>query len=85
MALEFGGTKDPSLINTKRFERAAGLLRTEPKVLTREAKHTVETALDVWPSFIKDAPLSSDMRAQLIKRLNSLPIVREVLHKQSSS
>jgi serine/threonine-protein kinase HipA len=83
MALEFGGTKDPNLIDLKMFERAAGHLRVDRKVLTNQVKETVERALDTWPLLIKQAPITDKMQAKLVERLHTLPLAREVMDKLS--
>jgi hypothetical protein len=83
MALEFGGTKDPSLIGLKRFERAAGHLKVDQKVLTNQVKETVKQALDTWPVLIKQAPITDKMQTQLVERLHALPLAREIMERVS--
>jgi serine/threonine-protein kinase HipA len=78
MALEFGGTKDPNLIGLHKFERTAGALKIDPKILTGQVKETVKKALDVWPTIIADAPITKEMGNKLMERLRTLPLVKEV-------
>ncbi|WP_195909641.1 type II toxin-antitoxin system HipA family toxin [Rhizobium tubonense] len=78
MALEFGGTKDPNLINLHKFERAAAALRIEPRVLIGQVMETVKKALDVWPSIIADSPITAEMKNRLLERFQNLPLVNEV-------
>lgn len=78
MALEFGGTRDPELIKMNRFERAAGKLGVDPRVLTRQVEEIVAISLDTWPSIIADAPLPEPMKEKITERLHSLPLVQEV-------
>lgn len=78
MALAFGGTKDAARITLRRFERAAGLVKVSPDLLAREAKKTVEAALDLWPAAMRDLPLPQEMQDRIVARWRDLSLVQEV-------
>ncbi|TDQ14848.1 type II toxin-antitoxin system HipA family toxin [Phyllobacterium brassicacearum] len=78
MALPFGNNNNPYTVGTRRFERAAGLLKVDPKLLVKEVRLTVEKALDIWPGLLKDLPLTSDANRPIINRLDKLQLVREI-------
>ncbi|MGE5514230.1 MAG: type II toxin-antitoxin system HipA family toxin [Bacteroidota bacterium] len=77
MALAFGGTRDAARITLRKFERAAGLVKVSPDLLAREAKRTVEAALDIWPSVLGDLPLPQEMRQRIVDRWRDLALVKE--------
>jgi serine/threonine-protein kinase HipA len=78
MALPLGNNKNPYTVGLRRFERAAGLLNVEPKVLVKEVKATVEKALAVWPQLLKELPLTEEANRKLVDRLSKLQLVREI-------
>ena len=82
LALPLGNNKNPYTVGLRRFERAAGLLKVEPKVLIKEVKSTVEKALIVWPGLLKDLPLTDEASRSLTDRLYRLQLVREIRDEQ---
>ena len=78
MALEFGNTKTPYNIGLRRFERAAGAVHVDAKVVMDEVRRTVRQALAVWPDLLKTMPLSADGRLRLLERLPRLRLVQEI-------
>lgn len=78
MALAFGGTRNPAIIGLHRFERAAGLLKVDPKLVVKEAKETVGRVLDTWPKMLAEMPVPDPWRKQIADRWRSLQLVREV-------
>ena len=78
MALAFGGTKDAARVTLHRFARAAGLVKVSPDLLVREAKRTVEAALDVWPDAMKNLPLPLEMCDRITARWRDLDLVKDV-------
>mgnify|MGYP001035136754 CR=1 FL=1 len=81
MALKFGGSDDPWRFDTGKFERAAGLLKVEPKVLLKEAKRTVERARDTWPAVLRDMPIPKAWKEQIVNRIAKLPLANELSPK----
>lgn len=82
MALPLGNSKNPYTIGLRRFDRAAGLLKVEPKLLVKEVLGTVEKATDIWPRLLKDLPLTIDANRAIIDRLDKLRLVGELRHKR---
>jgi serine/threonine-protein kinase HipA len=78
LALAFGGTRDAARVTLRKFERAAGLVKVSPDLLAREAKRTVEAALDTWPTAMRDLPLRQEMRDHIADRWRDLALVNEV-------
>ncbi len=78
MALSFGGTRDPTKIGRHRIERAAGLLKVDPRILVSEARRTMEAAFESWPAILREAPLPQPMRTNILQRLPTLQLVQEV-------
>ncbi len=78
MALAFGGKRDAAHVTLRRFERAASLVKVSPSLLAREARRTVEAALDIWPDAMADLPLPGEMRNRIVARWWDLAIVGEV-------
>lgn len=78
MALEFSGTRDAARVTLRRFERVAGLVKVSPDLLVREARRTVEAALDVWPDAMKSLPLPPEMRDRITARWHDLALVKDV-------
>ncbi|MFT3940315.1 type II toxin-antitoxin system HipA family toxin [Rhodopseudomonas sp.] len=78
MALEFGKTKNPTIVNLKRFNRLAGLVGIPEKVVFNEVKQTVEKALDVWPGLVPNLPAPPGFLDKLIGRWNRLLLVEEI-------
>ena len=62
MAMKLGGTNDPFIIGTKRFERAAGLMQVEPKIIVKEVRSTIERAIHVWPGILAASPMPRNSR-----------------------
>ena len=54
------------------------MLKVEPKVLVKEVTHTVEQALDIWPSLLKNLPLTDGANRAIVDRLYKLQLVQEV-------
>ena len=78
LALRFVGTHRFESVDLHRFERLASFLRLDPKWAVKEVRRTTEAALDLWPAILSD--LLDDRRAgALVKRLNQLPLVTEIL------
>ncbi len=78
MALEFGNTRTPYVVGLHRFERAAGALKFNPKVVLNEVQKTVKQALEAWPDLLDAAPLPLDGRKRLLARLPKLRLVQEI-------
>lgn len=81
MALKFGGSDDPFRYDSGKFERAAGLLKVEPKVLLKEAKRTVERARDTWPETLRDMPIPKEWKEKIVGRIEKLPLANELSPK----
>ncbi|MEK1852266.1 MAG: HipA domain-containing protein [Phyllobacterium sp.] len=81
MALPLGNNKNPYTVGLRRFERAAGLLKVEPKVLVKEVKSTVENAMDTWPGLLEDLPLTDEANRAIIDRLYKLQLAGEIRDK----
>ena len=78
LALPFGGTRNPLLITLHRFERAAGLLKVDPKLITKEVRLTVEKILDSWPREMKNLPLPLEMQKAITNRWQQMTLVGEI-------
>ncbi len=78
MALEFGNRRNPYIMGLSMVEGAARLTQINPKILLKEARRTVDLALDRWPDLLRDMPLPADMRNRLLERLPKLRLVQEV-------
>ena len=78
LALEFGNTRTPYIVGLRRFERAAGAVQVNPKVVLSEVRRTVRQALEVWPDLLDDMPLPAEARKRLLERLPKLRLVQEV-------
>lgn len=81
MALKFGGSDDPYRYDTGKFERAAGLLKIEPKVLLKEAKRTVERARDTWPAALQEMPIPKAWKQYIVDRIEKIPLANELSPK----
>ena len=80
LALRFVGTHRFESVGLHRFERLASFLGVDPKWTLKEVRRTTEAALDLWPAMLPD--LLEDRRADaLVKRLNQLPLVTEILEQ----
>ena len=78
LALRFVGTHRFESVSLHRFERLASFLGVDPKWTLKEVRRTTEAALDLWPAMLPD--LLEERRADaLVKRLNQLPLVTEIL------
>lgn len=77
-ALEFGNRKNPYIMDLGMVEGAARLTKINPKILVKEAKRTVDQALDSWPTLLREMPVPADMKNRLLKRLQKLKLVQEV-------
>jgi serine/threonine-protein kinase HipA len=60
-----------------RFERVAGFIKLDPKLITREVEHAVRRALEIWPK-IAPGLLGSDSSDRVLRRLDTLTLVQEV-------
>lgn len=78
MALEFGNRKNPYIMGLSMVEGAARLTQINPRILLRDARRTVDLALDRWPDLLRDMPLPADMKNRLLERLPKLKLVQEV-------
>ncbi|KST57332.1 hypothetical protein AO398_25160 [Methylobacterium sp. GXS13] len=78
MALEFGNRKNPYIMGLSMVEGAARLTQINPRILLRDARRTVDLALDRWPDLLRDMPLPADMKNRLLERLPKLRLVQEV-------
>jgi serine/threonine-protein kinase HipA len=78
LAVQFGGTRNPLLITLHRFERAAGLLKVDPNLITKEVRLMVEKILDVWPREMKNLPLPLEDRTAIANRWQQMALVGEV-------
>ncbi len=79
MALEFGNTKTPYIVGLRRFERAAGAVHVNAKVVLDEVRRDRESR--PWRSgriLLKTMPLSADGRKRLLERLPRLRLVQEI-------
>ncbi|BCB22183.1 type II toxin-antitoxin system HipA family toxin [Bosea sp. ANAM02] len=81
MAMKLGGTDDPWRYDVAKLERAAGLLKVEPKVIIREAKRTVERARDLWPKQLQELPIPTERKRKLVDRIEKLPLANELSPK----
>ncbi|USQ94418.1 type II toxin-antitoxin system HipA family toxin [Caulobacter sp. RL271] len=77
LALEFSGIQKFESISLHQFDRVASFLRLDPAWIRREAKATVERALDTWPAALADLPLTDQQRWFLIGRWEDLTLVGE--------
>ncbi|MGY3582152.1 serine/threonine-protein kinase HipA [Bradyrhizobium sp. USDA 4341] len=77
MALEFAKSHNPAAVNTRRFERLAGLVGLDTKIVLREVKDTVEQVLDVWPRLLPNLPAPPGFAEKLTERWKGLSITRE--------
>ncbi|MFS8056293.1 type II toxin-antitoxin system HipA family toxin [Rhizobium sp. BR 317] len=80
MALRFVKTHNFESVNLHRFERVARFLRLDPKLIIREVEAAVIRALEMWPSVVPDL-LGEKQAVQLLKRLDTLTLVREIRGK----
>ncbi|HEY7959582.1 MAG TPA: type II toxin-antitoxin system HipA family toxin [Sphingomicrobium sp.] len=77
LALRFAGTRRFEHVSLHRFERLAGFLDLDPRLILREVRIAVERALDLWPAAAPE--LLGERRARrLLDRLPSLQLVQEV-------
>lgn len=76
LALKFAGTQQFEKVTMRCFERVAGFLGLDPRLLVKEVKSSVERALDVW---LAAAPhvLGDDRSKILIERLPTLQLVQQ--------
>ncbi|MHB0869392.1 MAG: type II toxin-antitoxin system HipA family toxin [Chloroflexota bacterium] len=75
MALNIAGQRqvaDITIASFERLERKVGLLR--PVQLAREARQTVQRALDTWPAELPGLPMEEDHKEVIRERLRTLPI-----------
>lgn len=77
LALKFVGTKRFDTVDMHRFERMASFLHLDPKGVVREARQTIETALDLWPAKAPEL-LGEERGRAILARLENLQLVREV-------
>jgi serine/threonine-protein kinase HipA len=78
MALQFGKTLDPAVVNLRRFQRLAGLADLDIDLVLREVKLTMEEIFDVWPGLLPQLPTPPDFAKKLVERWDRLTLVKEV-------
>lgn len=78
MALEFARSHNPAAVNLRRFERLAGLVGLDARIVIREVKDTVEEILDVWPSLLPNLPAPPTFAEKLIQRWKNLSLTKEI-------
>ncbi|WP_269154001.1 HipA domain-containing protein [Methylobacterium currus] len=78
MALEFGNKKRREIMELAMVEGAAKVTGANPKGLLKEARRTVDRALDRWPALLDDMPMPAAMKNRLLERLPTLRLVQEV-------
>lgn len=78
MALEFAKSHNPAAVNLRRFERLAGLVGLDSKIVIREVKDTVEEVLDVWPSLLPNLPAPPAFAERLTQRWKNLSLTKEI-------
>lgn len=77
MALNMAGERqvaDITIASFEKLERRVGLLR--PAQLAREARQTVQRALDRWSTELSSLPMEEGHKEVIRERLRSLPITR---------
>jgi len=77
MALQFGKTVDPAVVNLRRFERLAGLVGLDKELVVRQVKQTMQEIFDVWPGLLPELPTPPDFAKKLIERWDRLTLVKE--------
>ena len=77
MALEFAKSHNPAAVNLRRFERLAGLVGLDTKIVIREVKDTVDEILDVWPSLLPNLPAPPAFAEKLTQRWKGLSLIKE--------
>ncbi len=78
MGLDFGGSKNPAIVGSKRFERLAGHAGIEQSAVEREVRHTVEQILDVWPGMLPNLPMPPEFQERLLTRWQSLTLTKQI-------
>jgi serine/threonine-protein kinase HipA len=77
MALQFGKTTDPAVVNLRRFERLAGLAGLNPDLVHREVRQVMQQIFDTWPGLMAELPMPPDFARKLIERWDHLTLVKE--------
>jgi serine/threonine-protein kinase HipA len=78
MALQFGKTTDPAVVNLRRFERIAGLVGLDIDLVVREVRQTMQKIFDTWPGLMVELPTPPNFAQKLIERWDGLALVKEV-------
>lgn len=78
MALEFGKTHNPAIVNMKRFMRLAGLVDIPLNVVRNEVRRTMEEIFDVWPKLIPELPAPPNFLKKMTDRWEGMQLVKEV-------
>jgi serine/threonine-protein kinase HipA len=78
MALQFGKTADPAVVNLRRFERLAGLVGLDTDLVVREVRQTMQQIFDTWPGLMAELPTPPNFAQKLIERWDGLALVKEV-------
>jgi serine/threonine-protein kinase HipA len=76
LALRFAGTHNFENVTFRRFRRVADFLGLDPDWIEKAVKATVLSALDQWPSAVKEF-LGDARSTRLIDRLDTLALVKE--------
>lgn len=79
LALRFAGkSKAFEDIDLDRFRRLAGYLKLDDRLIVEEVATAVRTAVIRWPTLLAEMPLPPAQRAQLLERLDVLPLIQEI-------
>lgn len=78
LALRFVGTHRFESVSLHRFERLASFVGVDPKWAMKEVRRTTEAALGLWPTMLPEL-LDGGRADVLLKRLNQLPLVSEII------
>ena len=77
MALRFRNTRNSTLMDVRRFERAAEFAGMRPARVVRELKDTVEEAADTWKGLLRDLPMPDRYARHLIERTQRLALTED--------
>jgi serine/threonine-protein kinase HipA len=78
MALQFGKTTDPAVVNLRRFERLATLVELDTDLVVREVRQTMQQIFDTWPGLMAELPTPPNFAQKLIERWDSLTLAKEI-------
>jgi serine/threonine-protein kinase HipA len=78
MALQFGKTTDPAVVNLRRFERLATLVGLDTDLVVREVRQTMQQIFDTWPGLVAELPTPPNFARKLIERWDRLTLTKEI-------